>query len=458
MDHHSKIDLGPFFKDKDIEGLQYALTSIPPADAAELIGKLDKEQIAIVFSILPITFAEQVFEFISHPVQVSIMRELDGKLAARLLNNMPPDDRTAFLKNLSADSVKNLLLLLSDKERAVTLSLLGYPPESVGRLMSPDYIIVQEEWTIEEALKHIRQFKIASDTLDAVYIIDQNGILKDDLRIAELLLASPEKKISDLMDNNFISLKVNQDQEVAVKIFSKYHRAALPVTDDLNFLVGIVTIDDILHVSKQEDTEDIQKIGGMEVLDAPYLEVSILKMVQKRAGWLVILFLSEMLTATAMGFFEDEIAKAVILALFVPLIISSGGNSGSQATTLIIRAMALGEVRIKDWWKIMRRELASGLLLGVILGTLGFFRIFAWTFFTNIYGAHWNLIALTVGFSLVGIVLWGSLTGSMLPLILKKLKFDPAASSAPFVATLVDVTGLVIYFTVAMVFLKGTLL
>jgi magnesium transporter len=324
--------------------------------------------------------------------------------------------------------------------------------------MSPDYIIVQEEWTIEEALKHIRQFKIASDTLDAVYIIDQNGILKDDLRIAELLLASPEKKISDLMDNNFISLKVNQDQEVAVKIFSKYHRAALPVTDDLNFLVGIVTIDDILHVSKQEDTEDIQKIGGMEVLDAPYLEVSILKMVQKRAGWLVILFLSEMLTATAMGFFEDEIAKAVILALFVPLIISSGGNSGSQATTLIIRAMALGEVRIKDWWKIMRRELASGLLLGVILGTLGFFRIFAWTFFTNIYGAHWNLIALTVGFSLVGIVLWGSLTGSMLPLILKKLKFDPAASSAPFVATLVDVTGLVIYFTVAMVFLKGTLL
>jgi magnesium transporter len=261
------------------------------------------------------------------------------------------------------------------------------------------------------------------------------------------------------LDHNFESLHANQDQEEAVKLFWKYHRTALPVIDqDGKVLLGIVTIDDILQVLKKEDTEDIQKIGGVEALDEPYLQISALKMLKKRAGWLIILFLSEMLTATAMSFFEDEISKAVVLALFVPLIISSGGNSGSQATTLIIRAMALGEVKLRDWWRVMNREFKSGFLLGLILGSIGFLRILVWSLFSTIYGPHWILIALTVGCSLVGIVLWGSLAGSMLPFILKKAGLDPATASAPFVATLVDVTGLIIYFSVALIFLKGTLL
>jgi magnesium transporter len=260
------------------------------------------------------------------------------------------------------------------------------------------------------------------------------------------------------MDERVISLNVNDDQEEATQAFKMNNRVALPVVDDNNVLLGIVTIDDILWVANEEFSEDIQKIGGTEALDEPYLDMPLLKLFRKRVGWLIVLFLGEMLTATAMGYFEDEIAKAVVLALFVPLIISSGGNSGSQASTLIIQAMAVGEIGVMDWWRVLRRELLSGLMLGTVLGIIGFIRVAIWQQFTHIYGPHWEFIGCTVGFSLIGVVLWGTLSGSMLPMLLKRLGADPAVSSAPFVATLVDVTGLIIYFSFAYLFLSGYLL
>jgi magnesium transporter len=303
-----------------------------------------------------------------------------------------------------------------------------------------------------------------TETIYVIYVINKQGELLDDIRIREFILADPNKKVGELMDERFIALNVNDDQEIANQAFKMNNRVALPVVDDQNILVGIVTIDDVLWVTNEEFSEDIQKIGGAEALDQPYLETPFLSLIKKRVGWLIILFLSEMLTATAMAYYNDELAKVLILTNFIPLIMSSGGNSGSQASTLIIQAMALGEVTIADWWRVMRRELFSGLLLGIILGTIGFLRIITWHIlmhqgvFNDIYGIHWFLIALTVSFSLVGVVLWGSLSGSMLPILLKRLGADPASSSAPFVATLVDVTGLIIYFNVALFFMKGTIL
>ncbi len=292
-----------------------------------------------------------------------------------------------------------------------------------------------------------------------LYVTDGRGVLIDDIRIREFLLADPSKQVSELMDRRFVHLQAMQDQEEAIEVFRKNDRVALPVVNDEGVLFGIVTIDDILDIREEEDTEDIQKLGGSQALDEPYLSIPLLGMVRKRAGWLVILLIGEMFTATAMGFFEEEIAKAVVLALFIPLIISAGGNAGSQATTLIIRAMSLGELSISEWWRVMRRELATGLMLGGILGVVGLLRILLWSrLYPNEYGEYYWQIGLTVGFSLVGIVLWGSLCGSMLPLLLKRLGADPATSSAPFVATLVDVTGLVIYFSFALLFLSGTLL
>jgi magnesium transporter len=311
---------------------------------------------------------------------------------------------------------------------------------------------------VQQVLDYIRQHGQDSETLNVVYVVDDRGVLIDDVRIREFLLAPTSARVRDLMDRRFVALKATDDQETAVNVFRREDRSALPVTDSAGVLIGIVTVDDVLDVAEQEATEDIQRVGGSEALDEPYMQIAFRRMIQKRAGWLTALFLGEMLTATAMGAFEHEIERAVVLALFVPLIISSGGNSGSQASTLVIRALALGEVSLTDWWRVMRREMAAGLALGGILGTIGFLRITIWSAFSTLYGPHWLLVALTVALSLVGVVLWGTLTGSLLPFLLRRLGFDPAASSAPFVATLVDVTGLVIYFTVGIVVLRGTLL
>src|SRR5262249_33635949 len=318
------------------------------------------------------------------------------------------------------------------KERAEAVRLLGYPEDSIGRLMTPHYVAIREQWTIADVLEYIRAHGQDSETLNVIYVVDEKGTLIDDIRISKVLIASPKDTVQSLMDRRFVALKATDAQETAVRVFKDQDRVALPVTDSAGVLIGIVTVDDVLDVAEQAATEDIQRVGGSEALDQPYMEIAFTRMIQKRAGWLTALFLGEMLTATAMGFFEHEIERAVVLALFVPLIISSGGNSGSQASTLVIRAIALGEVALTDWWRVMRREIAAGLALGGILGLIGFLRITVWSAFSSLYGEHWLLVALTVGLALIGVVLWGTLVGSLLPFVLRRLGFDPAASSAPF--------------------------
>jgi magnesium transporter len=403
--------------------------------------------------------ASSVFKILDHSIQTTVIHELPANTTAALLNDLPPDDRTDFLEELPSSAVRELIKLLDPEERKVTLSLLGYPENSIGRMMTPDYVYVFPDNTIEEVFATIRKFGKDSETINVIYVINDKGELLDDIRIRDFILNPPDKKVSDLMDERFVALHPEDDQETAADIFKMNNRVALPVVSQSNKLLGIITIDDILWVASEEFSEDIQKIGGTSALKEPYLEMPIISLFKKRVVWLVILFLGELLTATAMAYFEDEIKKAVVLALFVPLIISSGGNSGSQASTLIIQAMAVGEITVRDWWRVMRREIISGLLLGTVLGIIGFLRILAWhSFAPELYGPNWLPIGITVGVTLLGVVLWGTLSGSMLPLILKKCGADPAVSSAPFVATLVDVTGLVIYFSVAYLLLSGTLL
>jgi magnesium transporter len=324
--------------------------------------------------------------------------------------------------------------------------------------MTPDFVSVRADWTIQQVLDFIREHGRDSETLNVIYVTDERGRLIDDVRIREFLLRPVTTLVRDIHDSNFVALKATDPAETAIESFRKYDRNTLPVTDSEEKLLGIVTVDDILDVQEQATTEDIQKIGGVEALSDPYMEAPLLELVRKRAVWLVVLFVGQMLTATVMGVFEHELASALVLALFIPLIISSGGNSGSQASTLIIRALSLGEITLRDWWRVMRREIASGLLLGALLAIIGFLRIIVWSRFSDAYGPHYLLIAFTVSAAIMGVVLWGTLSGAMLPLLLRRCGIDPATSSAPFVATLVDVTGLVIYFSAASAILRGTVL
>jgi magnesium transporter len=430
----------------------------PAGDLAEVLTGLPLEDRVLFFRTLPRKEAAAVFEYLEPESQEALLKAMATEEAAALLNDMAPDDRTMFLEELPASATRQLLALLTPEERSVAVTLLGYPEKSIGRLMTPNYIAVREGWTIQQVLDYIRKHGQDSETLNVIYVVDERGVLIDDIRIREFLLASPSAAVRELMDRRFVGLKATDDQETAVTVFRREDRSALPVTDSAGVLIGIVTVDDVLDVAEAEATEDIQRVGGSEALDEPYMQIAFRRMIQKRAGWLTALFLGEMLTATAMGAFEHEIERAVVLALFVPLIISSGGNSGSQASTLVIRALALGEVKLIDWWRVMRREFGAGLALGSILGAIGFLRITIWSSFSSIYGPHWLLVAMTVSLALIGVVLWGTLIGSLLPFLLRRLGFDPAVSSAPFVATLVDVTGLVIYFSVGIVVLRGALL
>ncbi|MCC6251072.1 MAG: magnesium transporter [Bacteroidia bacterium] len=443
---------------RDKLGLKETLSGYTPEEIADLLNHLEEEDLLLVFKAIDRETAFAAYELLDINFQIALLDLLPNKLVTLIINDMSPDKRTALFQELDNDMLNKHLKLLTLNERTVALNLLGYPENSIGRLMTPDYIAVRQDWTVSNVLNYIRKYGEDSETLDVIYIIDDRGKLIDDIKVREILLAETNTRIDEIINGRFTSLSVLDDAEVAVNVFSKNNRVALPVIDQNGLLLGIVTMDDVLRLSKQEDTEDIQKLGGVEALEDPYMEVPVPLMVKKRAVWLVVLFLGEMLTASAMTFFEDEIAQAVVLALFVPLIVSSGGNSGSQAATLIIRAMALGEITIRDWWLVLKREIISGFALGVILAIMGFLRIALWNYFTHIYGEHWLGIAFTVSFSLVGIVMWGTLMGSMLPIILKRVGIDPATSSAPFVATLVDVTGLIIYFSFALFFLKGTLL
>ena len=451
-------EIQELIEQRKLAELKEVLAEWHPADLAEAIVEFPIEQQVVIFRILPQALAADVFEYLDVDAQRSLLKALGQEDAVKILNKMTPDDRTALLEELPSTAVTQLLNLLSPAERTTAQKLLGYPEGSVGRLMTPDFIAIRDDWTVQRVLDHVRQVGRDSETLNVLYVADEQGKLIDDVRIREFLLRPLDATVRSIRNEEFCALKVTDSEETAVDAFRRYDRAALPVVNSAGKLVGIVTVDDVLDVAEKAATEDIQKFGGTEALDEPYMRITLPRMVRKRAGWLVILFVGELLTATAMGFFEQEIARAVVLALFVPLIISSGGNSGSQAATLIIRAMALGEVTLRDWWRVMRREVMAGSALGAILGSIGFLRISIWSTFTNLYGPHWLLVAITVALALIGVVLWGTLAGSMLPFVLRGLSFDPAASSAPFVATLVDVTGLVIYFLIASVILRGTLL
>jgi magnesium transporter len=392
---------------------------------------------------------------------------------ADVLLVLPPSERRHWIRLLAPDDVADviqaapedqrggLLSLLDEPTRAEVAALLAYAEDEAGGLMNPRYMRVRPDMTVAEALAYFRrqaQQREGRDIPTYAYILDGEGQLLGQITLTDLIAGDPATDVGELMQTDIITIPAEADQETVARLFAQHGLAAAPVVDATGRMKGVVTADDVVAVVEEEATEDIQKLGGSEALDAPYLKIGFGRMVRKRAGWLSALFLGEMLTATAMAFFEEEIAKAVILAMFVPLIISSGGNSGSQATTLVIRAMALGEVKLRDWWRVIRREFAAGLVLGTVLGTIGFLRITLWHAITGIYGEHYMLVAFTVFASLIGVVTFGTMAGSLLPFILRRLGFDPASASAPFVATLVDVTGLVIYFTVASLVLRGTLL
>ena len=441
---------------RNFSALRDLLKEWPLVDVADLVTRLPEDQQVLVFRVLPHDLAADMFSYLHFVAQQKLLKAMAREDVAAIVNEMPPDDRTTLLEELPSEAMHQLMQVLSPEERKVAQGLLGYPEHSIGRLMTPDFIAVHDRMTVKDVLDYIREHGQDKETLNVIYVVDGQGKLIDDVRIRNLLVKPLDTRISEIRDSQFVALRVRDLEDTAVEAFRKYDRTALPVVDSSGELVGIVTVDDVLDVAEREATADIQKLGGMEALDEPYTTIPLLRMVKKRATWLVILFFSEMLTATAMQYYNDEIAKMVVLAMFLPLIMSSGGNSGSQATTLIIRAMAVGEVKLRDWFRVIKKELTAGLLLGLILGIIGFLRITTWQQFHIFdYGEHHFFIAITVGAALVGVVLWGSVSGSMLPFVLRRFGLDPAASSAPFVATLVDVTGLLIYFNVALLILHG---
>lgn len=449
--------------------LRESLAGLPTEDVAEIFSEMPADQVAVAFRILPRDLAADVLEHLPIEQQEEVLKSLGQEQVAAVLNEMDADDRTALLEEMPGAAAQKLISLLKPEERRIAVTLLGYPEESIGRLMTPDYVTIKQDWTVSDVLDHLRRVGRDKETLNIVFVVDGQGHLLDDIRLRDIVIADPNTQVADLMDGHFPSLRVNDDQEVAIGEFKKYDRSVLPVIDSKDTLVGIVTVDDVLDVAEQEETEDVQKMAAVATLEAPYLDVGLVEIVKKRVGWLFILFIGEMFTATVVGHFEDEIAEAVFLAVFIPLIISSGGNAGSQAASLVIRAMAIGEVTLRDWWRVFRRELATGLMLGTTLGIIAFGRVFLLPpKLENKDGLilvaeehHLKVIALiaaAVAVSVLGVVLWGALAGAMLPFLLKRLKFDPASSSTPFVATLVDVTGLMIYFVTAKFLLQGLLL
>ncbi len=411
------------------------------------------------------------FEYLGRNDADSFFLQLSSRDRAQLLSELPigerrlwmrllaPDDAADVIQEAPADERENFLALLDDTLRREVKGLLDYAEDEAGGLMNTRYSRLRAAMTVDEAISYLRKdARSREKTVYYVFVVDAEEHLLGVVSFRDLLVSPGDKSVRDVMRTEVISAPEDLDQEALSKLFMRHHLLMMPVVDGEGRIKGVINVNDIVDVVQEEATEDIQKLGGVESLEDPYLQVPLLRMIRKRAGWLAALFLGEMLTATAMGQFQAEIAHAVVLALFVPLIISSGGNSGSQATTLVIRAMALGEVRLRDWWRVIRREMITGFSLGAILAAIGLVRILLWQWMFSAYGDHYFLVALTVAFSLVGVVLWGSVAGSILPFILRGLGFDPASASAPFVATLVDVTGLVIYFTIAAVILEGTLL
>lgn len=464
LGHLLKPEYEELIAKKDWESLRIAFEEVDPADIAEVLEDLPAADSGVLFRILPRDVAGVAFEYLPLEHQTEIVQTLGSEQLTNVLNEMAPDDRTRLFEELPAEVTKRALEQLKPEELKVARALLGYPESSAGRYMTPEYLALKPSMTAQEALDYVRANGKGRETLNILYVVDDKGILLDDVRLAELVMAPPQTRVADVPKRALVALQATANRAEVLEVFEKYDRVALPVTDSRGAMVGIITADDVLDVAEEKATEEIQKMGGVEALDAPYMDVGAFEMIKKRGSWLSVLLIGEMLTTTAMGYFEHALEQAIVLALFVPLIISSGGNSGSQATSLIIRALAVREIGLGDWWRVLVRELRSGLFLGVMLGAIGFIRIVLWEGLHHLgviqssYGSHYLLVGLTVACSLVGVVLFGSVIGSMLPFILRRFGFDPATASAPFVATLVDVTGIVIYFTAASLILSGTLL
>ena len=431
-----------------------------PVDIAEILSALNDHERRAIFDVLAANdprLAIQALAELGVDRGAFLLADRPPATVVALLQELPLDDAAALIDRLPDDVAGRVRELMSSHEAGGVGDLLDHAEDTAGRIMNPKVFALPVDATAGDAVNALQESG-GVEMVFYVYVVDDRRHLVGVVSLRRLLLVAPQTPLKRIMTDEVISVHVDEDQEEVARKVSSYHLLAIPVVDAENKLVGSVTVDDVIDVIKDEVTADIQKLGGLEALDEPYGQTPFGTLVKKRARWLVVLFLGEMLTATAMGYFEKEIARAVVLALFVPLIISSGGNSGSQAASLMIRALAVGEVTLHDWWRIMRREVMAGLALGAILGSIGFVRVTFWQYLFGTYGANWFLIALTVLFALVGVVLWGTLAGSMLPFVMKRLGADPATSSAPFVATLVDVTGLVIYFTVAAIILRGTLL
>ncbi|MTI88739.1 MAG: magnesium transporter [Balneolaceae bacterium] len=444
---------------KDWVGLKDVLTDVPPPDIADLIIELPGDIAVVVFRLLKKPVAADVFAHMPSGKGVELLELFNKQQLNDVMVNLEPDEQVAILEELPGPLTQRVMNSMNPEDQKQVKKILGYPEESVGRLMTPRYVRVKSEWSIERSMQHIRKYGEIAETLNVIYVVDEKEYLIDDLRITRLILADKEDTIESLMDRSFEALSVNDDQEEAVKMFAKYDRVALPVVDSDGVLVGIVTVDDIIDVAEEETTEDMQKMAGMDALDDYYSQSSIFDIVKKRLWWLIILFVGQILTAIAMGGYEEILQKVVALSFFVPLIISSGGNSGSQAATLIIRALATDDIKPEDWTKVFRREFTSGLLLGLLIGLLGLFTLIGWDMLAGkAFSMEVFATAAVVGLSLFTIVLFGNFTGAMLPFVLSKMNLDPAVSSAPFVATIVDVSGIIIYFSIAILLLKGTLL
>jgi magnesium transporter len=447
--------------DESFVGIGEEVAGLPPADLAELVNELTRQEAASVLSMLSIPRATAVLDQTTLRRRSAIVEQLEPGRAAQILEALSADQRTEIVRGMGEVARRRLLPKLSSFVRAEVERLLQYPHHTAGGIMTTEFVRLSPTMTVRECLKHIRSVAREKESIYACYVMEPGTErLLGSVSLRDLVMAELDRPVSEIMRKKPVTVNALDDQEVVASRIGKYNLLAVPVLEKDGSVVGFVTVDDVIDVMIEEGTEDVLRMAAIEpgAMDEPYASTPFWSLIRKRAGWLLILFLSEMLTATAMGRFEGEIARAVVLALFVPLIISSGGNSGSQAASLIIRALAVGELKVRDWWHVMRREILAGLVLGGLLGFVGFLRITLWSLVSPVYGPHWPLVAATVWISLMGVVLWGTLSGSMLPLLLKRLGMDPAVSSAPFVATLVDVTGIVIYFEVAALILRGTLL
>lgn len=454
-----KPEFDELIQKKDWIGLKEVLAVVPPADIAELLVELDGDVAVVVFRLLKKTIAADVFAEFPSNKGVTLLELFTKQQLSEVMSNLEPDEQVALMEELPGDLTQRVMNSMRPSDQLQVKKLLGYPEDSVGRLMTPRYVRVKSDWTVKRSMEHIRKYAAMAETLNVIYVVNDREQLIDDLRITELIVAAEDQTISSLMDQSFTALRVFEDQEEAVKMLAKYDRVALPVVDSDNVLVGIVTADDVIDVAEEEITEDMQKMAAMDALDDYYSQTSIMQMVKKRLGWLIVLFVGQILTALTMGQYEELLSKIVFLSFFVPLIISSGGNSGAQAATLIIRALATDDIRADDWKKVFFRELSSGLILGLLIGILGFLTLLAWDFAANGYVDQQSyLTAVVIALSLLSIVLFGNFIGAMLPFILSRLGFDPAVSSAPFVATVVDVSGIIIYFSIAILFLKEILM